>query len=186
MTFLTIVVVTANFILLTDIFTDPIQLHLTMPIPIEVVEQGTLHVNNTDLPVKIQEAYGKLYLIDTPIYITRLVAKIMLAVILIGWFISWKFQKFTQNLKNGLVFEIDNINNLKHAAYGLVGLFVATRVYMGIFKKYAEQHFDFSTINVGGEAFNTDPIILFALLLWVLAHIFVKGIEMKQEQDLTI
>ena len=186
MTFFTIIVVIINLVLLTDIFTEPIQLRIEMPVPIEVVEDGTLHLENADLPVRIEEAYGKLYFVDTPIYVTRMVIKVMLIAILIGWFISWKFKRFTGNLRKGLLFEIDNINNLKHAAYGLTGLFLVSRIYMEGLKKYFEHQLEFDSIIIGGEAYNTDPIILFALLLWVLAHVFVKGIEMKKEQDLTI
>ncbi len=186
MTFFTIVIVLVNLVLLTNIFTEPIQLRIEMPVPIEVIEGGVLHLESADLPVRIEEAYGKLYFVDTPIYITRIVAKLMLLAILIGWFITWKFRKFTRNLRHGLLFEIDNINNLKHAAYGLAGLFVFSRVYMGILKSMLEKQLDFESIIIGGEAYNTDSIILFALLLWVLAHVFVKGIEMKEEQELTI
>ena len=91
-----------------------------------------------------------------------------------------------KNIRHGIYFDIANINNLKHAAYGLTGLFVVSRAYMAALKNYLEQNLDFNTITVGGELYDTDAIILFALLLWVLAHVFVKGIEMKKEQDLTI
>lgn len=183
---ITVVVILANLVLLTDIFTEPIQLRISMPVPIEVLESGVLHLENSDLPVRIEQAYGKLHFVDTPIYITRMVVKLMLVVILIGWFITFKFRKFMRNLKNGLLFEIENINNLKHISYGLVALFVFSRVYMGMLKIMMEKQLEFSTIKIGGDAYNTDVIIEIALLLWVLAHVFVKGIEMKNEQELTI
>lgn len=183
---ITVVVILANLVLLTDIFTEPIQLRISMPVPIEVLESGVLHLENSDLPVRIEQAYGKLHFVDTPIYITRMVVKLMLVVILIGWFITFKFRKFMRNLKNGLLFEIENINNLKHISYGLVALFVFSRFYMGMLKIMMEKQLEFSTIKIGGDAYNTDVIIEIALLLWVLAHVFVKGIEMKNEQELTI
>lgn len=186
MTFFAIVTLVVNLILITDIFTDPIQLRISMPVPIEVVENGILHLEDADLTVRIEKAYGKIHFVDTPIYITRMTARMLILIVLIGWFITWKIKNFVTNLRNGLLFEIENINNLKHISYGLVLLFVLSRVYMEVLKAMLESQLEFSSIKVGGETYNTDIIIEIALLLWVLAHVFVKGVEMKNEQELTI
>ena len=186
MSVITVVVFVANAIILLGNYTHEIQMRISMPVPIEVVETGVLHLDNGDLDVRIENAYGRIHFVDTPMYITKRVIQMLLFVMLIGWFITWKFRNFMKNIRNGFYFEIENINNLKHVSYGLVILFVMTRLYMGILKVVMEKNLEFSSIKVGGDMYDTDAIIYVALLLWVLAHIFVKGIELKQEQELTI
>lgn len=186
MSFITGIVLVANAIILFGDYTQEFQMRINMPVPIEVVETGVLHLDDGDLNVKIENAYGRLHFVDAPMFVTIKVIQILFFVMLIGWFITWKFRNFMKNIRNGLYFEIENINNLKHVSYGLVILFIMTRVYMWIMKNVLEKSLEFSSIKVGGDAYDTDAIIYVALLLWVLAHVFVKGIELKQEQELTI
>ena len=186
MSFITVVVLIANAIILFGNYTHEIQMRISMPVPIEVVETGVIHLDEGDLNVRIESAYGKLYFVNTPMHITKKVIKMLFFVMLIGWFITWKFRNFMRNIRNGFYFEVENINNLKHVSYGLVLLFVMSRAYVFILKNIMEKSLEFDSVIVGGDAFGTDAIIYVALLLWVIAHIFVKGIELKQEQELTI
>jgi hypothetical protein len=162
------------------------EMRISMPVPIEVLEEGILHLEDSDLIVKIDKAYGKLHFLAAPTYVVKMVLRTFLIIVLIGWFIAWKFRKFMINLKEGLLFEIENINNLKHISYALIVLFILSRVYVGVLTTMMKPQLEFSSIKIGGEALNTDIIIEFALLLWVLAHVFVKGVEMKEEHELTI
>ena len=175
-----------NFVLLTDVFTEDIQLRVKMPVSVEVVEDGSLTLRDSELTVRIEEAHGKLHFVDTPIFITRIVAKILLVVLGFAVFITWKLKEFITNLKNGLLFEIQNINNLKHIAYAIVGLWLVTRIYMGVLFQTVVSHMKFNTIRIGSEVSDFDDILIVALILWALAHVFLKGLEMKSEQELTI
>tara|TARA_R110002050_G_scaffold41242_1_gene100033 strand:+ start:24444 stop:25073 length:630 start_codon:yes stop_codon:yes gene_type:complete len=186
MSIITVVVIVENAIILFGNYSHEFQMIINLPVPIEVVETGVLHLDNGDFNVKIENAYGRLRFVDAPMFVTKKVIQLVLFFILIGWFITWKFRNFMKNIKNGRYFEIANINNLKHISYGLVMLYVTTRVYMGIMKNVVEKSLEFSSVTVGGDMYDTDVIIYAALMLWVLAHIFVKGIELKQEQELTI
>ena len=186
MSFISAIVVIANVIILFGNYTHEIQLRISMPVPVEVVETGVLHLDEGELNVRIEGAYGKLHLVDTPMHITKKVIKMLFFVMLIGWFITWKFRNFMRNIRNGYYFEIENINNLKHVSYGLLILYVMSRVYGWMLKIVLEKGLEFNSIVVGGDMYDTDAIIYVALLLWVIAHIFMKGIELKKEQDLTI
>ena len=73
-----------NLVLLTDIFGEDVQLRVKMPVPIEVVEDGSVSLPNGELTVRIEEAYGNLYLVDTPIFVTRIVARILFVMIMLG------------------------------------------------------------------------------------------------------
>ena len=186
MTAVMVGVILLNLNVWSHIFEDEGQLRISMPVPIEVLEEGILHLDDAELTVKIDKAYGKLQFLAAPTYVVKIVLKTLLVIILIGWFIAWKFREFMRNLKEGLLFEIENINNLKHISYALVLLFVLSRAYVWAFKVNLEQQLTFNSIKIGGPTHDTDAIIILALVLWALAHVFVKGIEMKQEQDLTI
>lgn len=186
MLLLGVAVFIANIVLLTDMFTENIQLRIQMPVPIEVVENGTLHVMNSDLTVRIEDAYGKLYLVDTPIFITRVVARIIFVMLMLALYMTWRAKQFITNVKNGLVFEKDNISNLKQIAYGLAGLWILSRIYMVIIYQFFIKYLEFDTITVGGELISNNGMLWAAMLLWALGHIFIKGNEMKQEQALTI
>lgn len=180
------VVLIFNIVFLTDFFSEDIQLRIQMPVPIEVVEDGKIYTSDSDLTVRIEEANGKLYFVDTPIRITKAVARVLFFIMLLALFITWKFKKFITNLKNGEFFEVDNINNLKHIAYGIVGLWLFTRIYMEVIYRMLVKFMEFESIIIGSDVNDNDDVLLLALGLWVLAHVFAKGVEMKKEQELTI
>jgi len=183
---LTGAILVANLVFLTNIFDQEIQLRIQMPVPIEVVEEGTLSFQGLDQKVKIEEATGKLYLIDTPIFITKTAARILLFVILIAFYMTYCFREFITNIKNGLLFENSNIKYLKRIAYGLLALWLSTIIYSQIVYHYLVRHLEFDTIIVSQQLNKHDYFIQAALLLWALAHIFAKGNEMQQDQELTI
>lgn len=186
MSFIMVAVLVLNLNLFPSIFEKTNQLRISMPVPIEVLEEGTLHLEENDLAVKIDKAYGKLQFLAAPAYVVKMVLRTLLIIVVIGWFIAWKARKFMTNLKNGLLFQIENINIIKHISYALVVLYVISRVYVIVLKIKMQQLLEFDSIRIGGQAYDTDAIIILALVLWALAHVFVKGIEMKQEQELTV
>lgn len=175
-----------NLVFMTNVFDGDIQLRIHMPVPIEVIEEGSLNLQGMDQKVKIEEATGKLYLIDTPIFITRTAARILMVVILITFYMTHCFREFITNIKNGLLFENSNIKYLKRIAYGLLGLWLSTIIYSQIVYYYLVKHLEFDTIIISQQLNKHDYFIQAALLLWALAHIFAKGNEMQQDQELTI
>ncbi len=177
-----------NLILLTDLFGEDVQLRVQMPVPIEVVEDGSVSLPNGDMTVRIEEAYGKLHLVDTPIFITRIVGRILFVMIMVGLYMTWRFKQFITNVKNGIVFETENINNLKQIAYGLLALWITTLVYMEVVYQIFVKYIEFDSIIMGNEyeRYEQNTMFFAALALWALAHILTKGVEMKKEQELTI
>lgn len=186
MIIITSVVFIVNLIFLTDIFTENIQLRVQMPVPIEVMEDGKMHLTNGIQTVRIEEAYGKLYLVDTPFFITKIVARILFVILLLSLFMTWRFKQLMTNLKNGLFFVKENVLDIKQIAYGLLTLWITTRVYMEIVNYLFVMHLEFESIIIGGPRFDVDFIIQLALGLWVMAHVFGKGIELRDYKDLTI
>lgn len=174
-----------NLIFLTDVDVN-FQLRIQMPFPIEVVEDGRMHLAGGVQTVRIEEAYGKLYLVDTPFFITKIVARILFVVLMLGLFMIWRFKQLITNLKNGLFFVVENVLFIKQVAYGLLALWVTTRVYMEIVNRLLVKLVEFDSVIIGTQRADYDFMLQLALVLWVMAHVFGKGIKMKNYQDLTI
>lgn len=174
-----------NLIFLTDI-NETFQLRINMPVPIEVVENGKMFLTGGEEVVRIEEAYGKLHFVNTPFFISKIVARILFVVLMLGLFMLWRFKQLINNLKNGLFFVKENVLGIKQIAYGLLALWISTRVYMEILYRMLVKHIEFDSIIVGSQIGDYDFMVQLALVLWVMAHVFGKGIELQNYKDLTI
>ena len=114
------------------------------------------------------------------------VLRVLFAVTALGLFMTWKFMLFITNIKNGQVFEVSNINNLKHIAYALLTLWFITKLYMEVLYKTMVKFVNFNSIQLGNDVLDNSEMLIGALLLWVLAHVFMKGQELQEEHDQTI
>ena len=180
------VVFVANLIFLTDLNEINFQLRIQMPVPIEVVESGTMYLDDGEHAVRIEDAYGKLHLVDTPFFITKIIARILFVVLMLGLFMTWRFKQLVTNLKTGLFFVKENVLGIKQIAYGLLALWITTRIYMEVLNHAIVKHLDFESIIIGNQPADFDFMIQLALGLWVMAHVFGKGIELRDYKDLTI
>ena len=165
---------------------DKTQLHVGVPIEINVAEQGIAHINDTDIAVEFKQMQGKIHFIDTPPFIGRTYGIFIIIILSITLYIFTTFKNFITNVYNGQYFERKNIMLLKRISYALLGSWVFT-VFYAIFQKfYLVNNLEFETIIFTNE-YNTYPsILLVALLIWVLSHILLKGIEFKEESEYTI
>lgn len=175
-----------NILLETNVIGDEFQLRVQLPITFEVVETGEAQIGSSYNDIRIEEATGKMHIVDTPQYFSKIVLRLLFVVLMLVLFMTWKFKLFITNIKNGNIFETANINNLKHISYGIMILFVITKVYEEILYHTLVKYIEFDTLSLGGGRADRSDMIIGALLLWVLAHIFMKGVEMKNEQELTI
>jgi hypothetical protein len=175
-----------NILLETNIIGDEFQLRVQLPVTFDVVETGEAKIGNSYNDIRIEEASGKMHIIDTPQRFSKIVLRLVFAVLMLALFMAWKFKMFITNIKNGEIFEASNINNLKHISYGIMVLFVLTKVYEEILYHTLVKFIEFDSLTMSGGRADRSDMIIAALLLWVLAHIFMKGVEIKNEQELTI
>ncbi|MAJ05363.1 MAG: hypothetical protein CL827_00685 [Crocinitomicaceae bacterium] len=106
----------------------------------------------------------------------------MIPIILITHF----FSKFMNLVYNGKYFEIETIKFLKWISYLLLSIYL-----VGIFSEFLisiDSNFNDSlSSNLNFQADNISlSLPIFALILWVLSHIFSQGVKMKKLNDLTI
>ena len=186
LTVITIALFIGNIVFQTNIISEEFQLRITMPINFDVEETGTTQIYGKDNKVRIEEARGQIHVIDTPPRLTKNIIGIAFAVAAIGLFMVWKFKMFITNIKNGIIFETSNINNLKHISYGIMTLWLLTKIYMWVLYFTVIKYVEFDSILLSTKVNDDSDYLVIAMLLWVLAHVFMKGVEMKEEQELTV
>ncbi len=167
---------------------DDLQLHVGIPVMVNVIEKGTLDLNMLSSLVNIElvEMTGKVHFIDTPPEVGRVYALFIFSVVLIFLYIFLTFRRFIGNVYNGIYFDMKNISLLKRISYALVviWLFTVFYAYFQYFFLVINMHFE--TVEFSGNVQTYPVILLVALFLWVLSHIFIKGCELQEEHNSTI
>ncbi len=175
-----------NVLLYTDFFGNNMQLHIQLPVKVDFLETGVLHLNNQDTKVELVDATTRIHFFNTPDFIAKKVGIAILLVTLFAGYLTWIFRTFIKNVKDGETFNIKNIRLLKTLAYGIAGFWLFTVVYMRIAYYYIAQNLEFTHVHITNDIPNYPGILFIALFIWVLAHIFITGLKLQQEKDLTI
>ena len=117
---------------------------------------------------------------------------ILINTILRGW------ENFISLVKQGRCFEIDTIKNLKYISFILTGiwgvLFISdiiteTTVLTSIsFQNTINDYSSSESLNSFDASFSLPSLtyLLVATILWVISHILIQGIKLKEENELTI
>jgi DUF2975 family protein len=167
---------------------ETLQLNVGIPVKINVVEQGTLDLNITDkfIDVNLVDLTGNLQFVRTPIDVGRVYAVFIFAIALLILYIFVIVKRFVSNVYNGIYFDIKNISLLKRISYAIAVVWIFV-VFFGFFQYYfLVINLNFETVEFTSDIQTYPLLILFALFIWVLSHIFVKGCELKVENELTV
>ncbi|MCK5846941.1 MAG: DUF2975 domain-containing protein [Bacteroidales bacterium] len=165
---------------------DNLQIHTQFPAKVDFLEVGNLDINDQNVKIELVEATTKIHFIDTPIFIAKKAAIAMLIATSGFLYLIIVFKKFITNVKNGQTFNIENIKLLKKLSYGIVGFWLFTMIYMKLFYHYIGTRVEFEHIRISSDTNDYSVLLFIALLIWVLAHIFIKGLELQNDKDLTI
>lgn len=182
----TIAAIIFNVLLHTEFFGNDMQLHTSFPAKIDILEKGVLYLNDREIEVEFVEATTRIHFLNTPDFITKKVGIALLIILSFILYLTWEFRKFVVNVKHGSVFTLNNILSLKKIAYGLVAMWLFTVVYMRLAYYYLANNITFEQVVITDDIPNFAGFLMLALFVWVLAHIFMTGLKMKKEQDLTI
>jgi len=167
---------------------DDLQLHVGMPINVNILETGTLDLNilSSLTSVELVEMTGKLHFINTPPEIGRIYAIFIFSVVLLFLYIFLIFKRFIGNVYKGIYFDLKNISLLKRISYALVFIWIFT-VFYGYFQYFfLAINMSFETIEFTSDVNTYPSILLVALFIWVLSHIFMKGCVLQDENELTV
>lgn len=179
-------VIAFNILVYTSFFGDNLQMHMQFPVKVNFLEKGDLYLNNTNIKVEFVEATSQIHIINTPLFIARKYGSAMLIAFLFLGYIFYLFQKFMKNVKNNIIFESDNIMLLRNIAYGLLGLWLYAIIYSRAAYGYIANSIDFEHVEILEDYRKFPGLLLLALFIWVISHVFLVGVKLKEEQDLTI
>ena len=169
-------------------FLNETQLHVGIPVGVDILEKGTLDLDlhSTYIDVEFKEMYGKIHFINTPAALGQIYGFFMLVMISLFYYIFLTFRKFINNVYKGYYFDIDNISLLKNISYTMVVVWFFTVFYAYFQYFYLVKNLQFNTVEIGSDVNSYPTILLAALLIWVLSHIFMKGCKLEEENNYTI
>ena len=181
-----IAVFVLNILTQFKVIGDDFQLRVALPVQFDVEETGTMPVMSEIQDVRIEEAIGRIHVINTPRAFSLIVLRVLFVVVALGLFITWKFKVFIENIKNGDIFIQGNINNLKQMSYALVIVWFIEVIYSEVLYHTTVKFIHFETLDFYETTNYGRSTLLIALVIWVLAHVFEKGRSIQEENQLTI
>lgn len=175
-----------NILIYTPFFGDSLQLHAQLPVKVNILGTGTLTKGNSTHKVELVEATSKIHFINTPSFIARKYGSVMLIAVLFFFYLFFTFRKFIVNVYRDKIFEYSNVELLRNIAYGLFAFWLFAIIYSRVAYAYIKSSLVFQQVEILEEYRNFAGILLMALFMWVLSHIFMRGVKLKEEQELTI
>ncbi len=179
-------IIVFNVLLYTDFFGNDLQLHTRLPVKMNVLETGNLYLFNQNIKVELVDATSQIHFFNTPLFIARWFGTALLFVGAISIYLIFTFRKFISNVKAQRIFDVQNIQLLKNIAYALLVLWIFSIVYMRIMYSVIAKNLEFEQVEFIQEHPNMAGLLLLSLFIWVLSHVFMTGVRLSEEQDLTI
>ena len=161
---------------------------LITPIEFSVNEQGTATFDSDQtVPVQINNAKGY-FRIDRPIPTTLIVVFFLMNLVasgLILWviYVLWKI---VQSVKQKNPFIVLNGRRLRIIAFSMIGIELSQGLANLIKMLYLEPRLQFETIIIQSKIHVSFHVIVAGLVILVIAEAFRIGVEMKEEQELTV
>jgi len=184
LTFLVNVVV--NVILYTNKYKENIGISIPLPVEIDFLQTGKMEISDKTVEVKLVKGSTYLLVKNAPAAITKVIFGFTLLALVFSAYLLSIFRKFILNVKKGKTFSINNILLLKTLAYGLSFLWLIMQLYTIIVNYFVVSELEYDKIDFKYQLINYPGILILALFIWVIAHVFITGLKMQEEQDLTI
>ncbi|MEQ9064053.1 MAG: DUF2975 domain-containing protein [Vicingaceae bacterium] len=182
---LLIIILIMNAAIIADVGID--NKVFTMELPVEVGgDKGTYTSNEKVHSVILTEAVGKVGIENAPKSMLYLGLTALLAFMLIGLRFSWIFRKFMINVRLGEIFILQNMKHLRQMSYLIVLYWLLRLTYHKIIFHLYVGRIAFEHVKFNNDFDYQFTMLIPALFLFVLSHIFVKGITMDEELKLTV
>lgn len=161
---------------------------ITVPFPVEsnIVDAADLLSNRADVKLELVDVSGRLKIMNAPDSILKGMGFLSFYVILCSFLLAVIFRKFIRNVRNDIVFTVENINLLKFLSYGLVAVWFFQAILMRGLYFFIAHQLEFKDTSLRFDFFEYSYTLVIALVIWVLAHVFLKGMNLQEEKDLTI
>lgn len=187
--FITVLICLLGIVVSTFLFTgrglDKLDMSISLPIKSSSEQIGKTTFYGQEMGVIFGDAKGKVNFSDVPKSLARTFAILTLLMLSIIFFLVTLFCRFIKNVYTGIIFEIDNFIILRKLGIVLLGLYFYVLITTQLFKRgfsLGQVNSDLSLTLCGG----TIPLLIGALFLLMLSQIFMRGLELKEENKLTI
>jgi len=179
--FLSFTLIASNILLFSGVIKGNKLSNKDVEVKVNISNAKKSQMNNLDLKLKFVNTANFLDFINPNDFFAKKVAPLLLIYFLVSTYLIWIIRKFLKNVNKGETFTIENIGLLKRISYVLVCYWILLFVSTQLARYYITGHLEIY------KNFLFNNLILWdALFLWVLAHIFITGLKLKQEKDLTI
>lgn len=185
---------TALFCLLTIIVSiflfsgswlDKLDMSIVVPIKSNSEEVGKASFYGQEMDVTFADAKGKINFMDVPKLVARFFAVQFVLLSLITFFLVHLFFRFIKNVYRGVIFEIDNFRILRNLGISLLGFYFYILITTQLWKQGFSSNHVFSDIYLSFGS-GTMPILIGALFVLMLSQIFLRGLELQEENKLTV
>ena len=165
---------------------EGLNLHMDAPFIFDLEDSGILESGDQASSITLTNLHGKIGFANTPLYIVRPVAITVLIIIALAFNVIRMFLAFIKQVYAGHYFDRQNVKYLKRMALWLSGIWLFTKVYFAVFYFWIGSKISFEGIRITKMFDSGNHLLLVALFIWVLSHIFMKGMELAEEQKLTV
>lgn len=175
------------FLIISGLIHD-IELSIGVPVAVDILEKGTLDLSFMPnyVDIEFKEMYGQLHIVNTPIEIARIYGVFMLLMIVFTFYIFRELRLFVLNIYRGKYFDFQTISRLKRISYGIVVIWIFTAFYAWFQYFFLIRNADFSGLNLTSNVETYPGLLFVAVFIWALSHIFSKGLQLQEENKLTI
>ena len=183
-----VLVLVVSFLVLINFFSNEHQLDLqvSLPVAFNANLDGAMVGQNSSTAVQLLEAYGDIKFPGTPPTIAKLFIIPLFIVTGVMYFMLFIFRKFIWSVNRGVIFETKNIRRLRILALSLLAFWFLWHVYDYVVMITVVRKLHFGTIEFTNNTQSHVLLLIFSLFLWVLSHIFLKGLKLEEETSLTI
>ncbi|MEN8157300.1 MAG: DUF2975 domain-containing protein [Bacteroidota bacterium] len=151
------------------------------------IDLGSIQMHdNQEHLAKLTNGEGRLHISDLDHKITLFKIIGAFLELLVGMYIIYLLRRIFANLKVGEFFVNANGQCLRKIAISIVGISLFISGYQYVISSYIYNHFSIEGIVLKRAAEIDTKTLLFGIMIFVVAMIFIKGAEIKEEQDLTI
>ena len=151
------------------------------------IDLGDVQMHDNQMhPVTLTNGSGRVHISGMDVHIIGYKIIGAFLELLVWMYVIYLLRKVFTNLKKGEFFVKCNGTTLRKIAISIIGISVFLNIFHYFISTYIYNNFLIEGVVLKRTIELDHRTFLFGIMLFVMAQIFIKGAEIKEEQDLTI